>query len=153
MHGTNRLGVIAGFFAWAIAWLGGEMLLSAIWPESIGAHQRAFEAAVTQGGEFTADTTLLLTQIALGALVSVMAGFLATLIARENRRAPLILGCLLAAVGLLKAVLSWAYVPLWYHLIFTALLLPMAIVGGRAKCPREPTVGHDSPPRRLPCNT
>lgn len=28
---------------------------------------------------------------------------------------------------------SWPYVPVWYHVIFTALLIPMAIMGGRLK--------------------
>ena len=127
------LGVIAGFFAWAIAWFGSEKILSAIWPESYGAHQRAFEAAVTNGGPFTADTTLLLIHIVLASIVSVMSGFLAARIAGENRRAPLVLGFLLLAFGLLKAVLSWPYVPIWYHVIFTALLIPMTILGGRLK--------------------
>jgi len=128
------LGVIAGFFAWAIVWVGSEKILSAIWPEGYGAHQLAFEAAIKNGGPFTADTTLLLTQIVLGSFVSAMSGFLAALIAGENKRAPLVLGFLLLAVfGLLKAALSWPYVPLWYHVIFTALLLPMTIVGGKLK--------------------
>ena len=127
------LGVIAGFFAWAIAWFGGEKILSAIWPEGFGAHQRAFEEAITNGGQFTADTTLLLTHIVLGSIVSVMSGFLAALVAGENRRAPLVLGLLLLALGVLKMVLSWPYVPIWYHVIFTALLIPMAILGGKLK--------------------
>src|SRR5215207_5192204 len=101
------VGVIAGFFAWAIAWFGGEKILSAIWPEGFGAHQRAFQAAIENGGQFTADTTLLLTHIVLGSIVSVIAGFLAALIAGGNQRAPLFLGFLLVAMGLLKAVLSW----------------------------------------------
>ena len=125
------LGVIAGFIAWSIAWVGGEKILSAMMPEGFGAQQRAFQAAVENGGQFTADTTLLLTHIVLGSIVSVISGFLAALIARENRRAPLVLGFLLLALGLLKAVLSWPYVPLWYHVIFTALLLPMTILGGK----------------------
>ena len=127
------VGVIAGFFAWAMAWVGGEKILSAVWPEGFGAHQRAFQAAIENGGPFTADTTLLLTHLVLGSIVSVMSGFLAALIAGENRRAPLVLGVLLVALGLLKAVLSWPYVPLWYHVIFTALLLPMTVVGGKLK--------------------
>ena len=127
------LGVIAGFFAWAIVWVGSEKILSAIWPEGYGAHQLAFEAAVTNGGQFTADTTLLLIHIVLGSIVSMMSGFLAALIAGENKRAPLVLGLLLAAFGLLKAVLSWPYVPIWYHVIFTALLIPMTIMGGKLK--------------------
>jgi hypothetical protein len=61
----------------------------------------------------------------------VMSGFLAALIAGENKRAPLVLGFLLAAFGILKVVLSWPYVPLWYHVIFTALLIPMTTMGGK----------------------
>ena len=124
------LGVIAGFFAWLIVWVGSEKILSAIWP-AFGVHQRAFEEAVKNGGQFTADTTMLLTHIVLGSIVSVMSGSLAALIAGENTRAPLVVGCLLLAMGILKAVMSWPYVPIWYHVIFTAILLPMAIIGGK----------------------
>ena len=125
------LGVIAGFIAWLIVWVGSEKILSAIWPEWFGAHQTAFQAAIEHGGQFTADTSILLIHIVLGSIVSVMSGFLAALIAGENKRAPLILGFLLLAVGLLKVVMSWPYVPIWYHVIFTAILLPMAIMGGK----------------------
>ena len=127
------LGVIAGFFAWAIVWVGSEKILSAIWPDWFGAHQAAFQAAIEHGGQFTADTTILLMHIVLGSIVSVISGFLAALIAGENKRAPLILGFLLLAFGLLKLFMSWAYVPIWYHVIFTAILLPMAILGGKLK--------------------
>ena len=127
------LGVIAGFFAWAIVWVGSEKILSAMWPEGFGVHQLAFEAAVTNGGQFTANSTLLLIHIVLGSIVSVMTGFLAAQIAGENKRAPLVLGFLLMAFGLLKVVLSWPYVPIWYHVIFTAILIPMTIMGGKLK--------------------
>src|SRR5476649_481246 len=95
------LGVIACFFAWLVGWVGSEKILSAIWPE-FGAHQLAFEAAVKNGGQFPADTTMLLTHIVLGSIVSVMSGFLAALIAGENKCTPLILGFLLVAIGVLK---------------------------------------------------
>ena len=124
------LGAIAAFFAWVIVWVGSEKILSAIWP-AFGIHQRAFEEAVKNGGQFTADTSVLLTHIVLGSIVSVMCGSLAAVIAGENTRSPLVVGCLLLALGLLKAVMSWPYVPIWYHVLFTAILLPMAIIGGR----------------------
>ena len=130
------LGVIAGFFAWAIAWFGSEQILSAIWPEWFGAHQAAFQEAIERGPRapgFIPDSTILLVHIVLGSIVSVMSGFLAALIAGENKRTPLILGFLLLAFGLLKLVMSWAYVPIWYHVIFTALLTPMTIMGGKLK--------------------
>ena len=60
-----------------------------------------------------------------------ISGFLAALVAGENKRAPLVVGCLLLVLGIAKAVMSWQYVPIWYHVIFTAILLPMAIVGGK----------------------
>jgi len=124
------LGVIAGFIAWLVVWIASEKILSAIWP-AFGVHQRAFEEAIKNGGQFTADTSALLTHIVLGSIVSVMAGSLAALIAGENTRAPIAVGCLLLAMGVLKAVMSWQYVPIWYHVIFTAILLPLAILGGK----------------------
>jgi len=127
------LGVIAGFIAWSVLWLGSEKALSAIWPEWHGAHQVAFEAAVTTGGAFTADTTILLMNLVRGSIVSVISGYLAALIVGENRRSPLILGVLLVAFGLVIVASSWSYVPLWYHVIFTALLIPMSMVGGKLK--------------------
>ena len=128
--GRMILGVVAGFIAWLIVWVGIEKILSAIWP-AFGVHQKAFEAAIKDGGEFTADTSALLTHIVMGAIVSVISGALAALIAGENSRAPLFVGILLLAMGVMKAVMSWQYVPIWYHLIFTAILLPMAFVGGK----------------------
>ena len=127
------LGVIAGFISWSIVWVGSEKILSTIWPEWYGANQLAFEAAVSSGGAFTADTTILLMNIVRGSIISVMSGFLASLIAGENKRSPLILGFLLVAFGLLVVVMSWSYVPVWYHVIFTALLIPMTILGGRLR--------------------
>ena len=127
------LGVIAGFFAWIIVWVGIEKILSAIFPQWYGAPQLAFQNAIENGGQFTAETRLLLSHIVIASFVALISGFLAALIAGENRRAPLILGFLLLAIGLLKVVMSWPYVPLWYHVLFTAVLLPMAIVGGRIR--------------------
>ncbi|MGB7202409.1 MAG: hypothetical protein WBD16_09095 [Pyrinomonadaceae bacterium] len=128
------LGVIAGFIGWVIVWVGVEKILIAVLPEWYGAPQLAFQAAVENGPDasgFMPETRLLLVHIVIGSIVSVMAGSLAALTAGENKRTPLVVGCLLMALGILKAVMSWQYVPIWYHVIFTAMLLPMAIVGGK----------------------
>ena len=127
------LAVILGFVAWNIMWVGSEKILSAIFPEGYGVHQQAFQDAVKDGGDFTVDTTLLLVHIVQGVIVSLISGFLAALIAGEDKRAPLVLSFLLVAFGLLIVVLSWQYVPLWYHVTFTAMLLPMTIIGGKLK--------------------
>lgn len=124
------LGGLGGFIGWLVVWVVAEKLISAVWP-AFGAHQKAFEDALKNGSPFTAETGPLLTHIVLGSIVSVMAGALAALIAGENSKTPLIAGCLLLLMGIAKAVMSWQYVPLWYHVIFTAMLLPMAIIGGK----------------------
>jgi hypothetical protein len=125
------LAVVAGFFAWLIVWVGSEKIISLIWPEGFGVHQQAFQDAITKSGEFTANTRLLLVHIVLCAMVSALAGFLAALIAGESTRAPLILGVVLLALGVLKAVMSWRYAPIWYHITFAALLISMAVLGGK----------------------
>ncbi|HLA94814.1 MAG TPA: hypothetical protein VK612_03770 [Pyrinomonadaceae bacterium] len=128
------LGVIAGFFAWVIVWVGVEKVLIAILPEWYGAPQLAFQHAVeNQVPQFTAETRLLLSHIVIASVVALVSGFLAALVSGENKRAPLVLGFLLLALGLLKVVMSWPYVPIWYHVIFTAILLPMAILGGKLR--------------------
>lgn len=126
------LGVIVGFFAWAVVWFGSERLLSAVWAD-FGSHQAAFQEAIEHGGPFTPDPSKLLIHIVLASIVSAIAGFLAALIAGESKRAPLILGFLLLAVGLMKAGMSWPYVPIWYHALFTIVLLPMTVMGGKLK--------------------
>lgn len=126
-------GVFAGFIAWVVVWVGSEKVLSALWPEWFGAHQIAFQAAIEDGSPFTADPTVLLLHVVLCTIVSGISGFLAALVAGENKRAPLALGVLLLAMGGMKAAMSWPLVPLWYHVAFTALLMPMAIVGGKVK--------------------
>src|SRR3982750_4633221 len=96
------LGVVVGFIAWLIVWIGVEKIISAIWP-AFGVHQRAFEEVIKNGGQFTPDTTMLLTHIVVGSIVSVMAGSLAALVAGENSRAPLAVGILLLLMGVMKA--------------------------------------------------
>lgn len=129
------LGVIAGFIGWLIVWVGVERVIAVIWP-AFGIHQAAFQAAVENGSPFTPDATILLIHCALGSVASVISGSVAAFVSGENRRAPLILGFLLLAMGLLKLAMSWSLVPVWYHVIFTAVLLPMAIIGGKLKTAR-----------------
>lgn len=127
------LGVIVGFIAWMMMWVGSEWIISELWPTGFGVHQRAFQEAIEKGGPFSADRTMLLVHLVLGAMVSTAAGFLAATISGENKRAPLGLGVLLLAMGIAKMALSWPYVPLWYHVIFTGLLMPLAILGGKLR--------------------
>lgn len=124
------LGVVAGFVGWFIAWIVGEKLIGAAWP-AFAVHQAAFEEAIKNGGSFSADTGALITHVVLGTIVSLAAGAVAAVVAGKNSYGPFVVGCLLLAMGVAKAAMSWQYVPVWYHVVFTAMLLPLAVVGGR----------------------
>lgn len=131
------VGVVAGFVTWLVVWLGTEMVLSAVWPEWFGAHQRAFQAAITDGNPFTADTTILLIHVVSGSLIAVLSGFLAARIAGDHTRTPLVMGLVLLTLGLMKAMMSWSLVPIWYHVMFAGLLLAMTIAGGKLYADRS----------------
>ena len=127
------LGVIAGFIAWSILWLGSDQLLISLSKDWYGNHQYAFQAAMVNKSSFTADTTILLLHLVRAVIISIMAGFIAAMVANENRRAPLILGVLLLLFGIGVQAMAWSYIPIWYHIIFLGLLIPMTILGGRMK--------------------
>lgn len=127
------LGVIAGFVAWSILWVGSDQVLAMASPGWYGTHQDAFQLAVVNQAPFTPDTTILLMHLVRAAIISVMCGFLAAFIAGENTRTPLILGALLLAFGLTVQLLVWFYLPIWYHLVFLGMLIPLTLLGGKLK--------------------
>ena len=129
------LGVIAGFIAWSILWVGSDQILIATL-DWYGEHQSAFKDALTNGGSFQASTTILVMNLVRSVIISLIAGYLAALIANENRRAPLALGILLLLFGIMVQAIAWRYIPIWYPLLFLGLLVPVTIVGGKLRTPR-----------------
>jgi hypothetical protein len=127
------LGVIAGFIGWSILWVGSDQVLAMMSPGWYGAHQDAFQLAVQAQQPFTPDTTILLMHLVRAAIFSVMSGFLAAFIAGENSRTPLFLGGLLLVFGLMVQLLVWFYLPIWYHLVFLGMLIPLTLLGGKLK--------------------
>lgn len=127
------LAAIAGFIAWSILWVGSDQVLMSAMPDWYGAHQLGFERAMTNKEEFVPDNTILLMHIVRSIIISIMSGFLAAMIAGENRRSTLVLGVLLLLFGLMVEIMAWNYLPVWYHIIFLALLIPMTMLGGWLK--------------------
>jgi hypothetical protein len=124
------LAVVVGFIAWSILWVGTDMLLGSISPEWYGAHQAGLATAMTNTMPFAVDSTILMIGIVRSLIISLIAGFLTAYIAGENIRPTLLLGILLLIVGILVQAMQWNYIPLWYHVIFLILLVPMTVFGG-----------------------
>jgi hypothetical protein len=126
------LGVIAGFFAWSILWVGSDQVLMA----SMGwyaQHQLDFQRALFNQEPFVPNNTVLLMHLVRSVIVSLIAGYLAALVAGENRRSPLILGVVLLLVGIFVQAMAWSYLPIWYHLIFLLLIIPVTVAGGKLR--------------------
>jgi len=127
------LAVIVGFCVWSILWVGGNQLFMILSPGWYAASEEAFIKAVTNKEPFTADSTILLIHLVLSVVVSFISGYIAALVARENKRSTLWLGVVLLLVGIMVEVAYWNYIPIWYHLLFLILLVPVTVAGGRSR--------------------
>ena len=126
------LGVIAGFIAWSILWVGGEAIFSLIssdWGKTSG----DFREAVANKTPYTLSSTVLIALLIKGFIVSIISGFITALIAGENTKSTLVLGILLLLFGIFVQAAHWDYMPLWYHIPFLILLIPLTILGGRLR--------------------
>jgi hypothetical protein len=126
-------GIAVGFIVWTILWLGSDQVLMNLSADWYGPHQRAFETAMLNETPFTPDSTILLMHLVRTVIVSIMAGFIAVVVAGENVKVPAILGVLLLLCGVIVEAMAWSYLPIWYHIIFLALLVPMTVLGGRLR--------------------
>ncbi|MGH9818528.1 MAG: hypothetical protein ACRD43_00055 [Pyrinomonadaceae bacterium] len=126
------LGVIAGFIAWSIIWVGSDYVLMTTFAW-YARHQAAFSAAITNKEAFEPSTTILIMNLVRSVIASFLVGFLTAFIAGENRRSTLILGVVLLVVGILVELVAWHYLPVWYHFIFLFLLVPVTMAGGKLK--------------------
>lgn len=125
------LAIIVGFIVWSALWVGSDAVLSAISPGWYGEHHKNLEAAVNNQTSFMSDSTILLIGLLRSVIFSIISGFIAALIARENSKSTLGLGILLLLFGIFIQSIFWNYAPLWYHIAFLLLLIPMTILGGK----------------------
>ena len=127
------LGVIVGFVVWSITWVGSDALLQSFSADWWGRQKDAMALAVENGESFRTDTIISVADLVRSVFASILAGFLAAMVAGENRKSPLILGIILLIVGVAVQVHLWNVYPVWFHLIFWALLIPATILGAKMK--------------------
>lgn len=135
--GRIILGAIAGFIVWTVFLLGSDAIWIAFSPDWYGKHQIDLQNAVTNKTPFMADSTVLIIAIFRSALFSVITGFIAAWIARENFKSSLLLGIFLLAFGSFIHSMILNNVPLWYHFGILLPLIPLAILGGKLKTVEE----------------
>ncbi|HUF51451.1 MAG TPA: hypothetical protein VMN60_11485 [Longimicrobiales bacterium] len=81
------------------------------------------------------ETAALLWYIAFSVVLSVAAGYVAAAAAGMGNaaRAAGILAALQLVLGIGVEVSSWGLTPVWYHVVFLALLVPATVYGGRLR--------------------
>jgi len=113
------IGVIVGFVVWTAMWLGGNALFFSRAAEIVAAEGRYDELAPLLGIIFLAGVC----SFVAGAICALIAG------ARASG-AVLVLGGLLLLVGIAVQTGAWSSLPVWYHLTFLVILVPLTVAGG-----------------------
>ena len=119
------IGAIIGFIVWTVLWLGTDALITFV---------PSIYPTVNPDGTFNVvPTNYLLIKLVSSVIFSLIAGLIAAYISKESTKSPFILGVMLLIVGLFFQFGAWNLMPVWYHLIFLMLLIPMAILGGKLR--------------------
>ncbi|GJM09829.1 MAG: hypothetical protein DHS20C11_21050 [Lysobacteraceae bacterium] len=105
---------------WTILWVSGTAGTAALFPDD-----------VVEGQALT-NVAILVWFITFGSLLSILAGFLtARLAPSKPMRLVWILALIQLALGLYFEISYWELMPVWYHLVFLALIVPTTLLGGR----------------------
>jgi len=121
--------VIAGAVVWAVLWVGANAALAAALPEII------------VPGQAVDHVPLLVGLIVYSVVLSSLAGF-TTAVVKGPDPMPAVkaLAGLQLALGLFFEISSWSLLPVWYHLVFLALIVPAVLQGGLLKARNAPAM-------------
>jgi hypothetical protein len=127
------LGAIVGFMVWTILLLTTDKIFEIVSPDWYGRISAELLAAIENKTSYTMDTAIMILTGTRSAILTLISGFIAALISKENFKSPFLLGIFLLAFGLFVHSIFWNYVPFWYDLLILLPLIPLAILGGRLK--------------------
>jgi hypothetical protein len=116
------LAVVAGFVVWSVLWLGGNAAIGALIP-----------GVVNVSGSVS-NVGFLLALLALSLLASLAAGYTAAAL-KAHPGAVWLLALVLLVVGIAVELGSWRLLPVWYHLVFLALIVPLVRFGAGLRKP------------------
>ena len=113
-------GVVVGLVAWILVATVLNLLLRIAWPGYADAES-----------PMTFTLAMLAARLLLGAISSICAGLVLAWIAKRAGRAAVVLGVVLTAMFIPVHYRLWDRFPIWYHLVFLASLMPLALLGAR----------------------
>jgi hypothetical protein len=125
--GRALVAVVAGAAAWAALWIGGTQAAQAALPEILPRNQPVTHLGVLLG--------LILYSVPL----SMLAGYVTATVMRKDPM-PVVraLAVLQLTLGIIAEVSAWGLTPVWYHLVFLALVVPATLYGGMLRVRHRP---------------
>jgi hypothetical protein len=114
------LSVIAGLVVWVLVVTLAGFVMRGAWPAY---------ASVADAMTFTLP--MMIVRLAIGAVATLAAGWVAGMISRRSTIATLLPGVLLLAAFIPQHISLWEKFPIWYHLTFLISLIPLTFAGGR----------------------
>jgi len=125
--------VVVAEVVWSAFWIGGSLGAQAAFPDVIDPQR-----PLTHAGA-------LLSYIAYSVAISVLAGYLAAAVkGGDAMRTVWVFAWIQLALGIGFEASAWSMTPVWYHLVFLALLVPATVWGGRLRVGR-PGAGSSAP--------
>ena len=122
------LGIVLAPVFWGVIQFPGSLLVSSMYPD-------------VAAGSVPPPLAYLLIALALSAAYAVFSGFCAALTAGTNdNRLSIGAGLVLLVVGIGVQVAFWDTLPVWYHLVFLALIMPLTYLGTRIYKPKPEVV-------------
>lgn len=122
--------IVVAEVLWTVLWIGFTLGAQAAFPEVIDPEQ-----PLTHAGA-------LLVYVAYSVVISSLAGYVAAAVRGGNAmRTVWIFAWIQLAIGIGFEVSYWSMTPVWYHLVFLALLVPATVLGGRFRSGAGSRVG------------
>jgi hypothetical protein len=119
--GKSVLGVVAGLVAWIAIIAVAGVIMRSTWPAY---------ASVADAMTFTLP--MMLARLSIGALATLVAGWVTTAISPQSMFVRLLPGLILLVAFIPQHITLWNTFPIWYHLTFLLSLVPLTYLGGRA---------------------
>ncbi len=120
------LGVVSGLAVWLVIVVLASLIVRRTWP-----------AYVSRAETMDFTLSMRLARLAISAIGSVAAGWVAAAISRGSRLTAVLPGVVLLVLFIPQHVRIWDQFPVWYHLTFLVTLVPLSWLGGAIRGFRE----------------
>lgn len=118
--------VVVAFMLWPTLWLGFNKVMEMALPDLINPPEPLTHAGVLIGF------------VVYSAVISAVAGYACAAIRKESpMKTVWVFAIIQLAVGVFVEISYWALMPVWYHLVFLALIVPATVWGGTLRAKRS----------------